>query len=255
MKKRQPGVDKERCYGTAVCMRCALRTACEDHYRDVHGDPKDRPMLEYNDSVENTASDYNTQYDVFEGVCGGDEPEKPALVLGGVAIPDEAAPVVIEAVRRLAVVYKEQPVSFGALMETVYGGLTQTDMARLRGITRQSVSKALRRENARPLWEDLSRFMDTVDADTLALWRLLCVERLSYREAAKKMRISHGRVAQLVKGLKERGLDLRGDVVMLGGKLVMRPANIPRRLSPPAKAGKKAKAASKPNPRRKSGKG
>lgn len=255
MKKKRPGVDKKLCYGTAVCMCCALRPACEDHYRDVHGDPKDRVMLEYADAVENTASDYNTKYDVFEGVCAGDEPEKPALVLGGVTIPDEAAPTVVEAIRRLAVVYKEQPVSFAALMETVYGGLNQVEMARLRGTTRQTVSKALRRENARPLWEDLSRFMDTVDADTLALWRLLCVERLSYREAAKKMRISHGRVAQLVKGLKERGLDLRGDVVMVDGKLVMRPANIPRRLSSPVKAGKKAAAASRPNPRRKQGKG
>lgn len=255
MEKKRPGVDKELCYGTAVCMRCSLRTACEDHYRDVHDTPKDRAVLAYDDSVENTASDYNTKYDVFEGVCAGDEPEKPALVLGGVTIPDEAAPSVIEAMRRLAVVYKEQPMSFKALMEGVYGGLSQTDMAKLRGITRQSVSKALRRENARPLWEDLSRFMDTVDADTLALWRLLCVERLSYREAAKKMRISHGRVAQLVKGLKERGLDLRGDVVMVGGKLVMRPSNIPRSLSSPVKAGKKAAAASRPNPRRTQGKG
>lgn len=235
---------EKQCYGSALCLGCNLRAACENYYLTENAPAKDKKTLEYSDTVENSVDDYNSQYDVFETACRNEEGEPPAMTLGGVTIKDEAAPLMIEAVRRLAVVYKDQPMSFQALMTTVYDGLNQSDLARLRGVTRQTVCKALRRENARPLWEDVSRFMDSLDADALALWRLLCVERLSYRATAKRMRITPGRVAQLVRGLRERGLDLAGDLVMVDGKLVTRPSNIPKRINAP----KPAKADTRPSP-------
>jgi len=204
------------CFGQSSCYACRQREAC---FSQMSIDTK-IDMLVYNDETYNTAVAYNNAPNALDAVM---ETEAPGNTLA-LDIPEEARETVMEVVRAMATTYLYQPKAWDRIVRGIYQGMSDADISRLRGITRQQVSKELQRECQVPIASALTALITSVPADIITAWRLMQIEGKSQKEAARLMRVTPGRLSQILSAAKkEYDLDLQKPITVWRGRLRQAP--------------------------------
>lgn len=191
----------EQCYGVGCldCQMadCELRACGINRIREKQQETalkfagKDEMVsdAEFDDSI-NFAGDYMRQIcDII------DNPKQP--------LSDQMRQTKLDTLRHIAHFWAEKPKSFDAMMRKIMLGQNQSDIARQKGVSRQSISKAIRQEHNDKLKKrivQLERLINVLVAFTpleLQVYQLCFNQKLSVRNAAKQLNISPTKVYRL----------------------------------------------------------
>lgn len=117
-------------------------------------------------------------------------------VMQELGITEDQADALRETVEILAMLYMRLPRIFDAAMRRIYKGQNMSDIARLRGVTRQAVSKGGIADLA-GIKNPLAFMPPELEGMELAVYDLCHVKKLSIRQAAEKLKMSKTEVHRL----------------------------------------------------------
>ena len=149
-----PNDDKIECFGRRIecpqrrdcelgvpCLSRARESADDLHYQYQHVSV---PQMEYDPGEDRDRDSDQVARAYFEATS---ETESPTpLSLEGLTVSPESLPVVLKVLERIAEYYFNTPHVLDALMNTIFKGKSQSDIAREKHITRQCENKRLLRE-------------------------------------------------------------------------------------------------------------
>lgn len=95
-------------------------------------------------SVFEQAGDVQAEFDFDEDEQPNKEPEY--MEIDNIRIPEESRQFVTEIIERLSGMYFDNPLAFECLMRKIFKEQNQSSVARLKGVSRQSINKRLLQE-------------------------------------------------------------------------------------------------------------
>lgn len=117
-------------------------------------------------------------------------------VMEELGITEDQADALRGTVEILAMLYMRLPRIFDAAMRRIYKGENMSDIARLRGVTRQAVSKGGIADLA-GIKDPLAFMPPELEGMELAVYDLCTVKKMTVRQAAEKLKISKTQVCRL----------------------------------------------------------
>ena len=120
----------------------------------------------------------------------------PDFILSGFHISSDTRPVIMEFIHRFAHLYFEAPKLLDSALRNLIRGENQADQARMRGVTREAVSRGVLASMAGVL-----RPADHVPKDLTTteklVYQLCFADRYSERKAAKILKTNHARIHRM----------------------------------------------------------
>ena len=224
------------CYGTLKCSKrkdCELGECClsraKEEKEDISYSRKNvsvnEVLYDQNKAPEEFITENNFEFDEEEEV-------KKVLELCDIDIPVEALPFCLAIISKIQDFYFLTPQIFDALMNSIFKGKSQSDLAKERHITRQCVNKRLLKEinimqkrndiqerrdkelsNAKKMYSDKIEELNTIENSLKSLSEkqlkiYICREKnkMTAIETAKKCNCSIRTVFRISDDLQKKGL-------------------------------------------------
>lgn len=224
------------CYGTLTCSKrkdCELGECCLDRAKE------EKENISYsrkNVSVNEVLYDQNKAPEEFviENNFEFDEQHdtEKILELCDINIPPDALPFCLALISRIQDFYFITPQIFDTLMNSIFKGKSQSDLARERHITRQCVNKRLLKEinimqkhndiqerrdkelaTAKKMYSDKIEELNTLEENLkslpekhLKIYMCRAREKMTAKQTAKKCKCSIRTVFRISEELQKKGL-------------------------------------------------
>lgn len=216
----------EKCYGKKKnCkLSCAFKPACQNLAKEEENNIRYSyfQTIPFNPAIEVQQSESDGEADrrleetlnIIDEI-DIDERDRVAIrkAICGIIDRKDDKESIQEFCRRFGRLWQEQPLNFNFLMESIFNGLNQTELARKYGVSRQYISKKLmderRRRNVvhlRP--EMLKNSMLELTYREIAVYQLMQKEGLSSRETARRLKLRQTQVMRCVQSLRRKGMVL-----------------------------------------------
>ena len=120
----------------------------------------------------------------------------PDLILSGFHISSDTRPVIMEFLHRFAHLYFEAPKLLDSALRNLIKGENQADQARMRGVTREAVSRGVLASMAgvlRPA-DHVPKELTTTEK---LVYQLCFADRCSERKAAKLLKMNHTKIHRM----------------------------------------------------------
>lgn len=203
MRNNRPPRELEKCYGKlSVSVRagnilvrgctdieCPIREACISRSREEVELRNFRLMTV-------PLEDKLNKLDYLFSETPGSAEQKADRVLAKLGVSEAEGDILREAVEILAALYITKPRIFDAAMRRIFNGQNHSDVARIKGISRQAVQQGGIAELA-GVKDPLAYLPPDLEGMELAVYDLCSVKKLSIRKAAEKLKTSKDAVFRL----------------------------------------------------------
>ena len=221
--------DRADCPIGRECLSLAREEMEARHY---HLENISVPHLVF-DPVEEESSSVDAATKTFYSAIDESSEPEPDLCLKEISVPAESLPFIYKVLERIAKFYFTMPNVFQQLMNAIYHGKSQSDIAREKKISRQLANKRLmkeigmlqkKREDKKRHEKELAEttekfekeieelraqndFMKSLSDPEIRVYKLIWVDKLSIRKAASVLGMSRMMVYRLGQRLASKTND------------------------------------------------
>lgn len=190
------------CFGTVEkCpINCKHKKECISKAREAKEEKQRKFHVPYSDEITKSmegaeSNDFFSEI-MFDEQHDGEQSHNE--IYGNTCIPGESKQYIRDFLERLIDIYRYKPKTFHMLMDSVAKNMNQFDVAKERGISRQSVNKALLKEIGIGRGNIQEYYLTALNGREYTAYLLCNIRKKSLRNAAREMKCSHMTVKRML---------------------------------------------------------